>query len=197
MCATFCIFGSKLNEIEKEWSYNDNYQSFKCQSHAHTHKVGLSYHCSCRCPVTIWCQAMSSHRAHYVVNTLRPRQNGRHFIDGIFKCIFRDEKILISTNISLNFVSKRQINNIPALVQIMAWRRSGDKPFSEPMMVSLLTHICVTRPQWVKHVSFPVPLDSKHIPLFKWLSNLVRYCGTKHFEAKEKFCSKHFEMQII
>ena len=32
----------------------------------------------------------------------------------------------------------------------MAWRRSGDKPLSEPMMVSLLTHICVTRPQWVK-----------------------------------------------
>ena len=31
--------------------------------------------------------------------------------------------------------------NIPALVQIMAWRRSGDKPLSEPMMVSSLTHI--------------------------------------------------------
>ena len=31
----------------------------------------------------------------------------------------------------------------------MAWRRSGDKPLSEPMMVSLPTHICVTRPQWV------------------------------------------------
>ena len=31
----------------------------------------------------------------------------------------------------------------------MAWRRSGDKPLSEPMMVSSLTHICVTRPQWV------------------------------------------------
>ena len=31
----------------------------------------------------------------------------------------------------------------------MAWRRRGDKPLSEPMMVSLLTHICVTRPQWV------------------------------------------------
>ena len=40
------------------------------------------------------------------------------------------------------------INNIPALVQIMAWRRPGDKPLSEPMMVSLATHICVTRPQW-------------------------------------------------
>ena len=41
-------------------------------------------------------------------------------------------------------------NSTPALVQIMAWRRSGAKPLSEPMMVSLLTHMCVTRPQWVK-----------------------------------------------
>ena len=32
----------------------------------------------------------------------------------------------------------------------MVWRRSGDKLLSEPMIVSLLTHICVTRPQWVK-----------------------------------------------
>ena len=32
----------------------------------------------------------------------------------------------------------------------MAWRQIGDKPLSEPMMVNLLTHICVTRPQWVK-----------------------------------------------
>ena len=42
-----------------------------------------------------------------------------------------------------------EINNIPALVQIMVWRQPGDKPLSEPMMVSLLRHICVTRPQWV------------------------------------------------
>ena len=41
------------------------------------------------------------------------------------------------------------MNSIPALVQIMAWRRPGDKPLSEPMMVRLPTHICVTRPQWV------------------------------------------------
>ena len=31
----------------------------------------------------------------------------------------------------------------------MAWRRSGDKPLSQAMMVSLLTHICVTRLQGV------------------------------------------------
>ena len=39
--------------------------------------------------------------------------------------------------ISLKFVPKGSINNIPALVQIMAWRRTGDKPLSEPMMTQL------------------------------------------------------------
>ena len=48
------------------------------------------------------------------------------------------------------FFSRGWINNIPALVQIMAWRRLGDKPLSEPMMVGLPMHICVTRPQGVK-----------------------------------------------
>ena len=81
-----------------------------------------------------------------VLNTLRPRKIGRHFAD-IAKCIFLNENVYISIKISLYFVPKGPINNIPALVQIMAWRRPGDKPLSEPMMVSLLTHICVTRPQ--------------------------------------------------
>ena len=85
-------------------------------------------------------------------NTLRPRKNDRHFSDDVFKCIFLNENVWISLKISLKFVPKGQIDNNPALVQIMAWRRSGDKPLSEPMMVSLLTHICVTRPQWVKDI---------------------------------------------
>ena len=55
----------------------------------------------------------------------------------------------VSFKISLKFVPKGPINNIAALVQIMACRRPGDKPLSEPMMVSLPMHICVTRPQWV------------------------------------------------
>ena len=57
-----------------------------------------------------------------------------------------NENVWIAITISLKFVSKGLINNIPALVQIMAWRRSGDKPLSEPMMIRLSTHICVTRP---------------------------------------------------
>ena len=83
------------------------------------------------------------------LNTLRPRQDGRRFADDTFKRIFLNENVRISIKISLKFVPKGPINNIPALVQIMAWRRSGDKPLSEPMMVTLPTHICVTRPQWV------------------------------------------------
>ena len=83
-------------------------------------------------------------------NTLRPRQNGRHFADDIFKWILLNENESISIKISLKFVPNGQINNIPSLLQIMAWRRPGDKPLSESMMVSLLAHICVTRPQWVK-----------------------------------------------
>ena len=71
------------------------------------------------------------------LNTLRPRQNGCLFADDIFKRIFNNENVWISMKFLQKFVTKSPINNIPALVQIMAWRRPGDKPLSEPMMVSL------------------------------------------------------------
>ena len=77
------------------------------------------------------------------VNTLRPGQDDCKHPDDIFKYIFLNDNIWISIEISLKFVLKGPINNISALVQIMAWRRPGDKLLSEPMMVSLLTDICV------------------------------------------------------
>ena len=80
------------------------------------------------------------------VNTLRPRQNGRHFADDTFNRISVDENVRILIKFSLKFVPKGPINNMQALVQIMAWRRPGDHPLSEPVMVSLLTHMCITRP---------------------------------------------------
>ena len=83
------------------------------------------------------------------LNSLRPRQNGRNFANDTFKCIFLNGKVWISIKSSLKFVHKGPMNNIPALVQIMAWRWPGDKPLSEPMMVRLPMHKCVTRPQWV------------------------------------------------
>ena len=54
--------------------------------------------------------------------------------EGISKYILVNETFCIMINISLKFVPNGQINNIPALVQIMVWRQIGDKPLSEPMM---------------------------------------------------------------
>ena len=75
--------------------------------------------------------------------TLRPRQNGRHFADNIFKCIFLNENVCISINISLKFVPKGPINNFPTLIQIVGWCQTGDKPLSELMMFSFLMHTCL------------------------------------------------------
>ena len=85
---------------------------------------------------------------------------GRAFTVATGHCIH--QVILNTTQISVSVLRLTQwgrdrmaaivpmgpINNIPALVQIMALHRPGNKPLSEPMVVSLLTHICVTRPRW-------------------------------------------------
>ena len=108
-------------------------------------------------------------RQYETINTLRPRQNGRHFPDDIFKCISLNENVWISIKISLYFVPRGPINNITALVQIMAWRRPGDKPLCEPMVICLLTHIRVARPQWVKitHVLYWIWSTLLTLPVVK------------------------------
>ena len=73
-------------------------------------------------------------------NTLRRRQNARHFAEGTFNRIFINENIRISIKFSLKFVPKGPISNIQALVQIMPWRHPGDKPLSEPVMVIGIDH---------------------------------------------------------
>ena len=85
------------------------------------------------------------------VNTLRPRQDGRHFPDDIFKCIFLNENVWISLTISLRCVRKVRINNIPSLVQIMAWRRPGDKPLSEPINLESLTNVGICTDAYMRH----------------------------------------------
>ena len=87
---------------------------------------------------------------HTKTYTLRLRQNGQQFADDIFKYIFLNENVLIPIRISLTFVPRSLVDNYSALVQVMAWRREGDKPLSEVMTITLPTYICVTRPNWVK-----------------------------------------------
>ena len=66
--------------------------------------------------------------------------HGHHFTDVIFKCIFLNENLWILNKISLRFVPKVPVNNIPSLVQIMAWRRPGDKPLS---VIAFVWHVFV------------------------------------------------------
>ena len=76
----------------------------------------------------IYCVTMSRR-----VQLISPVQNGHYFADDIVKCIFLNEKFCISISISLKFVTKSST----ALVQVMAWRRTGDKPLPESMLKQL------------------------------------------------------------
>ena len=89
--------------------------------------------------------------SYHTLTHLPPEQYDLNFADGICKHIFCNKNVTISIKDSLKFGPKGPINNIPALVQIMAWCRPGDKPLSESML-RLRTHICVTRPQWVQFI---------------------------------------------
>ena len=99
-----------------------------------------------------WLRIWLSGNIRFVRVNVDMSARNRHFQTNywcitILNWIFMDENIWISTEMSLKFVPMGQINNSQSLVQILAWRRSGDKPLSETMMVNLLTHICVTRLQ--------------------------------------------------
>ena len=82
--------------------------------------------------------------------------------------------------ISLKFVPNVPINNISALVWIMAWCQPGDKPLSEPIMVSFRTHICIIWPQRVTWTSTNLSWNGSFWP------NL-----NKHFSSSKciwKYC---------
>ena len=113
------------------------------------------------------------------MNALRPRQICSHFADVIFKYIFLKKNIEISGKISLKFVPMVRTNNIPALVQIMVWCWPGDKSLSEAVMVSLLTHICVTWPQLnsflVLRRKIPQVRGQWHVLMFRFLARYIKY----------------------
>ena len=81
----------------------------------------------------IWAQHMRQLTGWVIissVNTLKPKQDGRHFPDDILEWILVNENLWISNKVSLDFIPRDPINNIPALFTIMAWHRPGDKPLS-------------------------------------------------------------------
>ena len=110
----------------------------------------------------------------------------------IFKCIFLNGNVCILIKMSLKFVANGPINSIPAMVQIMSWRRLGDKPLSEPMLVRLPAHICVPtfgikclQWTWTKIYIVKTPVDGNQctfyfmslyeIPTVSVNNNTVKY----------------------
>ena len=150
-----CLFITKpLSETMLILHQQDHQEQFLANTASkykpfHSGKINSYVICE-MLPILSWLQYAMHHSMLPVVNTLRPRQNGRRFADDTFKRIFLNENVRISITISLKFVPKGPMNNNPSLFQIMACRLDSNKPLSEPMMVSSLMHICVTRPQWVK-----------------------------------------------
>ena len=61
------------------------------------------------------------------LNSSIPGQNDRHFGRREFQMHFVGWNDRILIRISLKFVPRSPIDNMPALVQIMAWCRTGDK----------------------------------------------------------------------
>ena len=78
-----------------------------------------------------------SNELHKFINTLRPRQGRCHFTDNVFKYVFLNENFWISNKISLKYVPWGIIDNMAALVQVMAWYTASNKPLSEPVMLYL------------------------------------------------------------
>ena len=60
----------------------------------------------------------------------------------VFKSIFLNENFYILMKISQRSIPEGLIDNKSALVQIMAWRRTGDKALSEPML-AYVTDACM------------------------------------------------------
>ena len=107
---------------------------------------------------------------------IEAEKSGHNFPHDIFQCIFLKENIRVWIKMSLKFLSKSPINNVPSLVQIMAWRRLGDQPLSGQMMVRLPTHICVTRPQWVNGIDGILKLQKRF-----WMGQTSFEHGSIHY----------------
>ena len=105
------------------------------------------------------------------VNSSPPGQNGHHFADEIFRCIFVNEKFFILIRISPKFAPKGPIDNNPGLVQIMAWHWIGENPLSEPML-NWFTDVYIygTRGGWVNLPSTRSSCIHSRV-LFTWMLN--------------------------
>ena len=80
-------------------------------------------------------------------NTLRSRQNGIHFPDDIFKCIFMNNKFCILIPLLMRFAPKGQVINKSALVPVIAWHQPTKNSLITAVIFSEFAHlflVCIT-----------------------------------------------------
>ena len=72
------------------------------------------------------------------LNSSPPGQNGGHFADYIFWCFFLNENVRNWIQFWPQFVLNGPIDNKPALIQVIAWHRTGDNLLPEPMLTQII-----------------------------------------------------------
>ena len=111
--ATICMLQASLIIT---WCFSPKYSKRTHHSSAMWMRYGVSFVSS----TSILCSIFFTVCLYTkLLNTLRQRQNGRHFTD-TFKCFLLNENVGISIKISWKFVPNDLINNIPALIQLTA-----------------------------------------------------------------------------
>ena len=90
-----------------------SFWNFKTKYTKDHHKLNISGERHWLCIHSLY---VDSHDDNNTDSSSLPGQNGRHFADGIFKCIFMNENFCILIPISLKFVPKGPIDNKSALV---------------------------------------------------------------------------------
>ena len=95
-------------------------------------------------PILVWLMSGADQvKSHYWSPLSHPGQDGRHFAEGIFRCISMNEEFcVLMKKISLKCVPRGPIDNNPALIKIMGWCQIGDEPLSE-LMLTRFTDIYV------------------------------------------------------
>ena len=158
----WCFFDLRLNErlSKQSWGWWFETPSRPLWRHSNGH-TGLA---------DMWAYC-------HLHNKLRSRHNGRHFEEDVFKCVFFHENWFTFCHVSLKFVSRSLIDNILALVQIMAWRWIGGKPSSEPMGTLFSdAHICVT--PCVRNVKHRIRVETVYTWQWRFIRSFLKKTRT-------------------
>ena len=125
------------------------------------------------------------------LNLSPPGQNGHHFTDDIFICISRNAEFCISNSTEVESL----IQNKSALVQVMAWCRTGDKPLPEPMLSSSLTSIYVAL-GGRRGKTIVVPLMvARYCPISTWTPECWSGSLTQKFQCSQWNSSLYTQKQ--